>query len=83
MPEGNDIDWMPSLQRSSLGVNGSRWKVVPPSSERRAEQPPPMTTDDGEMTSIRLRLDVIPVGIPVQVAPASVVLSSVPKSPAA
>ena len=39
-PVGNDIDWMPCLQRSSLGVNGSRWKVAPPSSERRAEQPP-------------------------------------------
>src|ERR1051326_1850607 len=77
---GKDIDWMPSLQRSSLGVKGSRWKVVPPSSLRRAEQPPPITTDEGEITSMRLMLDVMPVGMPVQVAPASVVLSSVPRS---
>src|SRR5689334_13433405 len=80
---GNDIDWMFCGQRSSLGVNGSRWNVVPPSSLRRAEQPPPITTDVGEITSMRLMLDVMPVGMPVQVAPASEVLSSVPKSPAA
>src|SRR4051794_13064400 len=80
--EENEIDCTFEPQRSSLGVNGSRWKVTPPSSERRAEQPPPMITVLASTTSTFVRSEVIPVGMPLHVAPASSVRSSVPNSPA-
>jgi hypothetical protein len=69
-------------QTASLAVNGSRSKFSPPSSDRRSEQPPPTTMRSGDPASrTRLSSSVRPVTTPVQLDPASVLLSSVPKEP--
>src|SRR4051794_12461212 len=70
-------------QRRSLEVNGRRRKVWPPSSERRTVQPPPITTESASIDWTRSRFAKVPVESPVQVAPASSVVRSVPKSPTA
>jgi hypothetical protein len=70
-------------QRSSVGVNGSRWNVRPPSSERRSTQPPPTTSESGVISARSVRSAVTPVRRPAQVAPPSSVRSTAPKSPAA
>ncbi|HKI24117.1 MAG TPA: hypothetical protein VKA24_11935 [Gaiellaceae bacterium] len=71
-------------QLRSLAENGSRWNVAPPSSDRRSEQPPPTTIRSGEpAVRTRRRSRVSPVTTPDQLDPAFVLLSRVPKAPAA
>ena len=70
-------------QRVSLAVHGSRWKLAPASSERRSAQPPATTNESAEMTRTCRRSTVMPVEEPLQLAPASSVRRTVPKSPTA
>ena len=72
-----------ALQLDSTGANAIEVNVWPPSIERRATQPPPATTVLASTAWTMLRPWKVPTGRPLQVAPPSVVFSSVPKSPAA
>ena len=82
--DGNENAPMPAGQLASLAENGSRWNVAPPSSDRRSEQPPPTTMRSGEPAMrTRRSSSVRPVTTPDQLDPAFVLLSSVPKPPAA
>ena len=70
---------MPDEQLGS----GMRLNVIPPSVERRSRQPAPTNTVLGSSTRTCWRSSVMPVEIPDQLTPPSVVFSSVPKLPAA
>jgi len=81
--EGNARAFTEKGHDVSLGANGGREKLSPPSSERRTAQPPPATIlfVSPPTKRIRGRSTVRPVTMPAQVAPPSVLFSTVPESP--